>query len=165
MLKHGTLSVGFIGLAEALKALLGVHHGEARNRTESRSRISSAHMRKRMDDMSAETHLNFSVLATPSSEGLSGSFVRHGQRTLRLHRRCHRQRLLHKQLPYSCILPISAYKKIQLEAPYHALTNAGHFTYVELDGDPAHKPWMRIRKGHPLHEGAGHRLRLHQPSR
>ena len=97
VLKHGTLSVGFIGLAEALKALLGVHHGESEIAQNLGLDI-IGHMRKRMDDLSAETHLNFSLLAVRS-------FCPHGQRTLRLHRGCHRQRILHKQLPYSCILP------------------------------------------------------------
>ena len=74
VLKHGTLSVGFIGLAEALKALLGVHHGESEIAQNLGLDI-IGHMRKRMDDLSAETHLNFSLLATPA-EGLSGRFVR-----------------------------------------------------------------------------------------
>ena len=74
ILKHGTLSVGFIGLAETLKALTGKHHGESAESQKLGLEIVT-HMRKRMDDKSAETGLNFSLLATPA-EGLSGRFIK-----------------------------------------------------------------------------------------
>lgn len=138
VLKHGTLTVGFIGLAETLKALTGKHHGESEEAQKLGLEIIT-HMRKRCDDKSAETGLNFSLIATPA-EGLSGRFV-----------------ALDK-VKYGCIpgitdrdyytnsfhvpvyYPIKAFRKIQLEAPYHALTNGGHITYVELDGDTCKNP-------------------------
>ena len=135
VLKHGTLSIGFIGLAEALKALLGVHHGESEVAQNLGLDI-IGHMRKRLDDMSQKTKMNFTLLATPA-EGLSGRFVRMDKERFGsiegITDREYYTNSFHIPVHY----PISAYKKIQLEAPYHALTNAGHITYIELDGDPS----------------------------
>ena len=135
VLKHGTLSIGFIGLAEALKALLGVHHGESEVAQNLGLDI-IGHMRKRLDDMSQKTKMNFTLLATPA-EGLSGRFVRMDRERFGsiegITDREYYTNSFHIPVHYS----ISAYKKIQLEAPYHALTNAGHITYIELDGDPS----------------------------
>ena len=135
VLKHGTLSVGFIGLAEALKALLGVHHGESEVAQNLGLDI-IGHMRKRLDDMSQKTKMNFTLLATPA-EVLSGRFVRMDRERFGsiegITDREYYTNSFHIPVHY----PISAYKKIQLEAPYHALTNAGHITYIELDGDPS----------------------------
>ena len=135
VLKHGTLSVGFIGLAEALKALLGVHHGESEIAQNLGLDI-IGHMRKRMDDLSAETHLNFSLLATPA-EGLSGRFVRMDRERFGSIEGVTDREYYTNSFHIPVYYPISAYKKIQLEAPYHELTNAGHITYIELDGDPS----------------------------
>ena len=135
VLKHGTLSVGFIGLAEALKALLGVHHGESEIAQNLGLDI-IGHMRKRMDDLSAETHLNFSLLATPA-EGLSGRFVRMDRERFGSIEGVTDREYYTNSYHIPVYYPISAYKKIQLEAPYHELTNAGHITYIELDGDPS----------------------------
>ena len=135
VLKHGTLSVGFIGLAEALKALLGVHHGESEIAQNLGLDI-IGHMRKRMDDLSAETHLNFSLLATPA-EGLSGRFVRMDRERFGSIEGVTDREYYTNGFHIPVYYPISAYKKIQLEAPYHELTNAGHITYIELDGDPS----------------------------
>ena len=135
VLKHGTLSVGFIGLAEALKALLGVHHGESEIAQNLGLDI-IGHMRKRMDDLSAETHLNFSPLATPA-EGLSGRFVRMDRERFGSIEGVTDREYYTNSFHIPVYYPISAYKKIQLEAPYHELTNAGHITYIELDGDPS----------------------------
>lgn len=162
VLKHGTLSVGFIGLAEALKALLGVHHGESEIAQNLGLDI-IGHMRKRMDDLSAETHLNFSLLATPA-EGLSGRFVRMDRERFGSIEGVTDREYYTNSFHIPVYYPISAYKKIQLEAPYHELTNAGHITYIELDGDPstnldAFEKVIRYMKA----QGIG--LRLHQPSR
>ena len=138
VLKHGTLSVGFIGLAEALKALLGVHHGESEIAQNLGLDI-IGHMRKRMDDLSAETHLNFSLLATPA-EGLSGRFVRMDRERFGSIEGVTDREYYTNSFHIPVYYPISAYKKIQLEAPYHELTNAGHITYIELDGDPSTNP-------------------------
>ena len=135
VLKHGTLSVGFIGLAEALKALLGVHHGESEIAQNLGLDI-IGHMRKRMDDLSAETDLNFSLLATPA-EGLSGRFVRMDRERFGSIEGVTDREYYTNSFHIPVYYPISAYKKIQLEAPYHELTNAGHITYIELDGDPS----------------------------
>ncbi|WP_196603140.1 anaerobic ribonucleoside triphosphate reductase [Pectinatus frisingensis] len=134
ILKHGTLTVGFIGLAETLKALIGQHHGES-ERAQKLGLAIVGHMRKRMDEESLRTKLNFSLIATPA-EGLSGRFVkidakRYGK-IPGVTDRAYYTNSFHVPVYY----PISAYKKIQLEAPYHALTNGGHISYVEMDGDP-----------------------------
>ncbi len=134
VLKHGTLSVGFIGLAECLKILTGKHHGEDEQSRELGLKIIS-HMRQRMEDETARTGLNFSLLATPA-EGLSGRFVkmdreRYGS-IAGVTDRDYYTNSFHVPVYYN----ISAFEKIQIEAPYHELTNAGHISYVELDGDP-----------------------------
>ena len=133
ILKHGTLSMGFIGLAETLKALTGAHHGESEESQKLGYEIVT-YMRKRMDDASKEYNLNFTLLATPA-EGLSGRFVRSDKKQFGeipgITDRAYYTNSFHVPVYY----PIKAYKKIQLEAPYHALTNAGHISYVELDGD------------------------------
>lgn len=133
VLKHGTLSVGFIGLAETLKALTGKHHGESEESQKLGLEIIT-HMRRRMDQESEKTGLNFTLLATPA-EGLSGRFVRIDKKKFGeipgITDREYYTNSFHVPVYY----PIAAYKKIHLEAPYHALTNAGHISYVELDGD------------------------------
>ena len=133
VLKHGTLSIGFIGLAETLVALTGKHHGESEESQKLGLEI-IGHMRKRMDDESAKTGLNFTLLATPA-EGLSGEFVKIDKKRYGIlpgiTDREYYTNSFHVPVYYS----ISAFKKIKVEAPYHALTNAGHISYVELDGD------------------------------
>ncbi len=149
VLKHGTLSIGFIGLAEALTALTGQHHGQSAQSQELGLEIIS-HMRKRMDEASEEYGLNFSLLATPA-EGLSGRFVKIDQKKYGIMEgitdRAYYTNSFHVPVYY----PIRSFEKIQLEAPYHALTNAGHISYVELDGDtcknlPAFESVIRYMK-------------------
>ena len=134
ILKHGTLSMGFIGLAECLKALIGQHHGESVRAQELGLRI-IGRMRQRMDEESKKTGFNFSLLATPA-EGLSGRFVKMDRERYGkiegVTDRDYYTNSFHIPVYYH----ISAFSKIKLEAPYHALTNAGHISYVELDGDP-----------------------------
>ena len=133
VLKHGTLSVGFIGLAETLKALTGKHHGESETAQNLGLEIVS-HMRQICDDASQRHHLNITLLATPA-EGLSGRFVRIDAKKYGVIEgvtdREYYTNSFHVPVYYS----IGAVKKLQIEAPYHALTNAGHISYVELDGD------------------------------
>ena len=135
VLKHGTLSIGFIGLAETLTALYGHHHGEDEVWQEKGKQIISF-MRKFCDDKSQELKMNFSLLATPA-EGLSGRFIRMDQKRYGkipgITDREYYTNSFHIPVWY----PISVYDKIRLEAPYHALCNAGHISYVELDGDTA----------------------------
>ncbi len=134
VLKHGTLTVGFIGLAEALKALTGKHHGEGAESQELGLRIIGA-MRAFTDRKSAETGLNYSLIATPA-EGLSGRFIRMDRERYGeiegVTNRDYYTNSFHVPVYYGC----SAFHKLSIEAPYHALTNAGHISYVEMDGDP-----------------------------
>ncbi|MDR2108846.1 MAG: anaerobic ribonucleoside triphosphate reductase [Coriobacteriales bacterium] len=134
VLKHGTLSVGFIGLAETLVSLLGEHHGQS-ERAQNLGLDIVGHMRTFLDRKAAETNLNFSLLATPA-EGLSGRFVRiDAERFGVMPGITDREYYTNSfHIPVHC--DINAFKKIELEAPYHALTNAGHISYIELDGDP-----------------------------
>ena len=134
VLKHGTLTIGFIGLAECLKALIGKHHGESKEAQNLGLEI-VGYLRKRMDDEAKKTGLNFSLIATPA-EGLSGRFVRMDQKRYGkipgVTDRDYYTNSFHVPVYYE----ISAFDKIRLEAPYHALTNGGHISYIELDGDP-----------------------------
>ena len=138
VLKHGTLSVGFIGLAETLKVLIGVHHGESKEAQNLGLEI-IGYMRKRMDEEAAKTGLNYSLLATPA-EGLSGRFVRIDQKRYGIIEGVTDREYYTNSFHVPVYYPIGAYDKIKIEAPYHALTNAGHISYVELDGDPAKNP-------------------------
>ncbi|MDR0609441.1 MAG: anaerobic ribonucleoside triphosphate reductase [Planctomycetaceae bacterium] len=138
VLKHGTLSVGFIGLAETLKALVGSHHGESETAQNLGLEIVS-YMRHYLDVYSKKTNLNFTLLATPA-EGLSGRFVK-------LDRECYGNIEGVTDREYytnSFHVPVyhrvSILDKIRIESPYHALTNAGHITYVEVDGDVTQNP-------------------------
>lgn len=134
VLGHGSLTCGFIGLAETLKALIGVHHGESDEAQELGLKIVS-HMRERMDQAAQQYHLNFTLIATPA-EGLSGRFVRMDRARFGeipgVTDREYYTNSFHVPVYY----PISAFEKIRREAPYHAMTNGGHISYIELDGDP-----------------------------
>lgn len=134
ILKHGTLSVGFIGLAETLKALIGKHHGESEEAKELGLEIIQA-MRNRLDEECKRTGLNFSLLATPA-EGLSGRFVRMDAERYGIIEGVTDREYYTNSFHVPVYYPISAFEKIKIEAPYHALTNAGHISYIELDGDP-----------------------------
>ncbi|HIU17620.1 MAG TPA: anaerobic ribonucleoside triphosphate reductase [Candidatus Avidesulfovibrio excrementigallinarum] len=135
VLKHGTLTIGFIGLAECLTALIGVHHGQSEQAQQLGLRI-VGRIRELADAKSRETGLNFSVIATPA-EGLAGRFVRLDRALFgsipNITDRDYYTNSFHIPVHFQ----ISAYEKIRLEAPYHAMTNGGHITYVEVDGDPS----------------------------
>lgn len=134
VLKHGTLSVGFIGLAECLTALIGSHHGETEEAQNLGLEI-IGYMRKRLDEESQRTGLNYTLLATPA-EGLSGRFVRIDKKKYGVIPGITDKEYYTNSFHIPVYYNISAFDKIKLEAPYHALTNAGHITYVELDGNP-----------------------------
>ncbi len=134
VLRHGTLSIGFIGLAETLKALIGVHHGESAAAQKLGLEIVS-HMRKRINEAAEKFKLNFTLLATPA-EGLAGRFVNIDRKRFGNIPGITDREYYTNSFHIPVYFPIGAYEKIQLEAPYHPLTNAGHITYVELDGDP-----------------------------
>ncbi len=135
VLKHGTLTVGFIGLAETLKALVGKHHGESIDSQNLGLEI-IGHMRRRTDEASRKYGLNFSLIATPA-EGLSGRFVRMDRERFGTIEGVTDRNYYTNSFHVPVYYPISAYEKIKLEAPYHELTNGGHISYVELDGDPS----------------------------
>ncbi len=134
VLKHGSLTVGFIGLAECLRALMGKHHGESEQAQRMGLTI-VARMRARVDRESRETGMNFTIIATPA-EGLSGRFTRLDRARYGVIPGVTDRDYYTNSFHVPVYYPISAFKKIQLEAPYHALTNGGHISYVELDGDP-----------------------------
>ncbi len=133
VLKHGTLSVGFIGLAETLKCLIGEHHGESQKAQNLGLEIVT-HMRRRMDEYSQKLKLNITLLATPA-EGLSGRFVRLDREKYGVIEGVTDREYYTNSFHIPVYFNIGAAKKIRLEAPYHELTNAGHISYVELDGD------------------------------
>ncbi len=134
VLKHGTLTCGFIGLAECLKALTGKHHGEC-DEAQNLGLDIVRHMRERMDQASKQTGLNFSLIATPA-EGLSGRFVRIDKKKFGVIEGVTDREYYTNSFHVPVYHPISAFEKIRREAPYHTLTNGGHISYIELDGDP-----------------------------
>ena len=133
VLDEGTLSIGFIGLAEALKALCGAHHGESEEAQALGLKI-VGYIRDFCDRSSKEYGLNFTCLATPA-ESLSGRFVRMDREKYGVIEGVTDREYYTNSFHVPVYFPISAFKKIQIEAPYHALTNAGHISYVEMDGD------------------------------
>ena len=135
VLKHGTLTVGFIGLAECLKALIGKHHGESEEAQELGLKI-VRFMRQRFDEYSEKYNLNFSVIATPA-EGLSGRFTKIDRAIYGKIKGVTDRDYYTNSFHIPVYFNISVAKKIHLEAPYHAETLGGHITYIELDGDTA----------------------------
>lgn len=135
VLKHGTLTVGFIGLAETLKALIGKHHGESKEAQELGLKIVSF-MRETTDKYADEYKLNFSLIATPA-EGLSGRFVRIDKKKYGVIEGVTDRDFYTNSFHIPVYYSIGIFDKIHLEAPYNYLTNGGHITYVEVDGDVA----------------------------
>ncbi len=135
VIKHGTLSIGFIGLAEALVAMTGKHHGEDEESRELGLDIIT-HMRERCDSYSKRYKLNFTLLATPA-EGIAGRFTRIDRKEYGEIKGVTDRDYYTNSFHVPVYHPISAFDKIEIEAPYHALCNAGHITYIELDGDPS----------------------------
>ncbi len=135
VIKHGTLGIGFIGLAECLVAMMGVHHGENEEARELGLDIIT-HMRERCDEYCKKYHLNFSLIATPA-EGIAGRFTKIDSKEYGeikgVTDRDYYTNSYHVPVYYN----IGAFEKIEIEAPYHALCNGGHITYIELDGDPS----------------------------
>jgi len=135
VLKHGTLAVGFIGLAETLTALIGAHHGES-ERAQNLGLEIISHMRTKLDERTRQMGLNFTLISTPA-EGLAGRFVKIDKGLFGeipgVTDKDYYTNGFH--IPVSYL--ITAFEKIRLEAPYHALTNAGHISYIEMDGDPS----------------------------
>ena len=133
VLKHGTLSIGFIGLAETLKALTGKHHGEDEEAQKLGLKIIKF-MRNKCDEYAKEYNLNFTCLATPA-EGLSGRFVNIDRAVYGKIKGVTDREYYTNSFHVPVYYNISIANKIKIEGPYHALTNAGHISYIELDGD------------------------------
>lgn len=135
VIKHGTLSIGFIGLAETLVAMVGKHHGEDADARELGLDIIT-HMREKCDEYSKKYKLNFSLLATPA-EGIAGRFTKIDRKEFGKIKGVTDRDFYTNSFHVPVYYPISAFEKIEIEAPYHNLCNAGHITYIELDGDPS----------------------------
>jgi ribonucleoside-triphosphate reductase len=133
VLKHGTLSIGFIGLAETLTALYGSHHGDNKAMQEKGIQIVT-HMRAFCDNKSQEEQMNITLLATPA-EGLAGRFLRLDQKRYGRVPGVTDREYYTNSFHLPVWFAVTAYDKIRIEAPYHGLCNAGHISYVELDGD------------------------------
>ena len=156
ILKHGSLSIGFIGLAEALVALYGHHHGEGKEYWDKGYNIIK-HMREYTDKLAEEMHLNFSVLATPS-EGLCGTALRKTKKMFGEIEGVTDKEYFTNSSHIPVSFNISIYDKIKLEAPFHELCNAGHIAYVEIDGDAASNTEAIesiVRTMHDLNVGYG----------
>ena len=134
VLKHGTLSIGFCGLAECLVALIGKHHGESEEAQELGLKIVS-HIRKYCDEKSRQFTMNVTCLATPA-ESLAGRLLRADREKFGIIDRITDREYYTNSFHLPVYYHLPALRKIDIEAPYHALTNAGHISYVELDGDP-----------------------------
>ncbi len=134
VLRHGTLTIGFIGLAECLKALTGKHHGESEQSQNLGLEI-IGYMRKRMDEAGQKYKMNFSVIATPA-EGTCGRFIKYDKKIFGVIEGVTDKEYYTNSFHVPVYHKINAIDKIRIEAPYHELTNAGHITYVEVDGDP-----------------------------
>jgi ribonucleoside-triphosphate reductase len=135
VIKHGTLSIGFIGLAETLVAMTGKHHGEDEDARDLGLDIVT-HMREKCDEYSKKHKLNFSLLATPA-EGIAGRFTKIDRKEFGKIKGVTDREFYTNSFHVPVYYPISAFEKIEIEAPYHNLCNAGHITYIELDGDPS----------------------------
>ena len=135
VIKHGTLSIGFIGLAETLVAMTGKHHGEDADARELGLDIIT-HMREKCDEYCKKYKLNFSLLATPA-EGIAGRFTKIDRKEFGVIKGVTDREFYTNSFHVPVYYPISAFDKIEIEAPYHNLCNAGHITYIELDGDPS----------------------------
>ena len=135
VIKHGSITIGFIGLAETLKAMIGQHHGESDEAQELGIDIIT-HMREKCDAYAKKYMLNFSLLATPA-EGLSGRFTKMDRKEYGVIEGVTDRDFYTNSFHIPVYYPISAFDKIDKEAPYHALCNAGHISYIELDGDPS----------------------------
>lgn len=138
VIKHGTLGIGFIGLAEAMKAIFGRNHAESKEAWDHAYKVVE-HIRNLSDQATKAYHLNFSVIATPA-EGLSGRFVRIDRKEFGEIKGVTDRPYYTNSFHVPVYEQTGVFRKIDLEAPFHALCNGGHITYVELDGDVSKNP-------------------------
>lgn len=137
-IKHGTLALGFIGLAEALVALTGRHHGQDPEAQELGTEI-IRRLRERIDTACEEYNLNYTLLATPA-EGLAGRFVRLDRKEFGIIPGVNDREYYTNSFHIPVHFPIECFRKIEIEGPYHKFCNAGHISYVELPSPPVHNP-------------------------
>lgn len=144
ILKHGSLTVGFIGLAETLIALTGKHHGESEESQKLGLEIIQ-HMRDYTDKWSEEEKMNYTVIGTPA-EGLSGRFVRIDKEKYGVIKGVTDKDYYTNSSHVPVYYNITAHRKTEIEAPYHAIENGGHILYIEVDGDPSKniKAFMKL---------------------
>lgn len=135
-IKHGTLSIGFIGLAEALVALVGHHHGDNKESQILGEEIVSF-MRKKIDDLAEQYDLNYTLLATPA-EGLSGRFLKLDRKEYGIIHGVTDKEYYTNSFHVPVSHPISIYDKIRIEGVYHKYANAGHISYIEFSAPPVH---------------------------
>lgn len=135
-IKHGTLSVGFIGLAEALTALTGRHHGQSEESQVLGLEI-VAFMRQKIDEAAEKYDLNYTLLATPA-EGLSGRFVKLDRKEFGVIPGVTNKEYYTNSFHVPVDFPVSSFNKILIEGPYHKYCNAGHISYVEMPSPPLH---------------------------
>ena len=136
VIKNGTLSIGFIGLAEALVSLTGKHHGQDENSRKIGVEIVTF-MRTLADRYSEEYDLNYTLLATPA-EGLSGRFVSIDRKNYGVIEGVTDKEYYSNSFHVPVKFDLSSFEKVKVEGPYHALTNAGHISYIEMDAPPIH---------------------------
>ena len=134
VLKHASLSIGFCGLAECLVALTGHHHGESEEAQELGLKI-VGHLREMTDKFQAETHMNWSCFASPA-ESTAGSFAKTNRKVFGIIPGVTDRDYITNSFHVPVYYPIKAARKVDIEAPYHELCNAGHISYIEMDGDP-----------------------------
>ena len=142
ILKQGTWGIGFIGLAEALVALTGKHHGEDEASRELGLKIISF-LREKLDKFTEETKLNWSCYATPA-EGLSGKFIAIDKKMYGIIKGVTDKDYYTNSFHLPVGFPISIKDKIDIEAPYHKLCNGGHISYIEVDDNPTPECIMDI---------------------
>ena len=138
VLKHASYSIGFCGLAECLVALTGKHHGESEEAQELGLKI-IGYLRKRTDEYTEAEHMNWSTFATPA-ESTAGTFQRANRKKFGIVQGVTDRDYMTNSNHVPVYYHIRAFDKIRIEAPYHALCNAGHIAYIEMDGDPAKNP-------------------------
>lgn len=134
-LRNGTLSVGFVGLAECLIALTGKHHGESKESLELGLQIIQ-HLRDRMDETTEKTGWNFSCFATPA-ESTAGRFVKADKKKFGIIKGVTERAYYTNSFHVPVYYPITAHEKMEIEGKFHSICNAGAISYVELDGDPS----------------------------
>lgn len=134
VLKHASISIGYCGLAECLVALIGKHHGESKEAQELGLKIIQ-HIRDYTDSLIEKEHLNWSCFATPA-ESTAGTFIRADKKKYGIVPGVTEHSYYTNSFHCPVYYPISAWNKIKIEAPYHSISNAGHISYIEIDGDP-----------------------------